>query len=203
MVVAYEMSPLCTYSQQSPTTCALSSTDPNSLPENAQYVHGVLCVVPLVRSQNGNLEYSSDAFTNPPTNTLCQFNTVNLAEDTPLPGQNPTYYTYGKARCTNARPPLPRAPRAVSASRSGRRRAARAQANAFKTIYTHNTQLDDSSHVLNGRQVRPPPRPAPPLQALRPCPLGRRACGGVRRGRGWAGRACGGGVRRLGGGRRW
>ena len=127
MVVAYEMSPLCTYSQQSPTTCALSSTDPNSLPENAQYVHGVLCVVPLVRSPTGNLEYSSDAFTNPPTNTLCQFNTVNLAEDTPLPGQNPTYYTYGKARCTNARPPLPRAPRAVSASRSGRRRAGRTQ----------------------------------------------------------------------------
>jgi hypothetical protein len=101
MIVAYEVSPLCVYSPQSPTTCVLSATDTDSKEFKAQHVHGVLCVIPIVRSATtGALQYHPSAFTDA-AQTLCAFNTNNLADDTPpvdASGMPQAPYQYGKVR---------------------------------------------------------------------------------------------------------
>ncbi len=83
MIVAFESSPLCVYEAQSPTRCKLSLSDATATPSNAQFVHGVLCVVPLVRSPNGILSYSAEAFSDA-ANTLCKYTDQSLSDETPI-----------------------------------------------------------------------------------------------------------------------
>jgi hypothetical protein len=106
--VAYESSPLCVYDPQSPTTCKLSDADPSTTPSKAQYLHGVLCVVPLVRSPSGELTYSPSAFSDN-AKFLCNYSDVEPGLDTPLDGIDKTVppHKYGKVRSARSRRPTP------------------------------------------------------------------------------------------------
>ncbi len=106
MIVAFESSPLCVYEPQSPPRCklSLSDTDASATPSNAQFIHGVLCVVPLVRSPDGVLSYSASAFSNA-ANNLCKYTDQALSDESPpldASGSPVPPNKYGKVRIPRA-----------------------------------------------------------------------------------------------------